>query len=187
MNVKTDLSIYTTGNYNPGGGSVKRIVWYFVNVLFFINPVFPFGRMKVCLLRLFGARIGKGVIIKPGVNVKYPWKLSIGDHSWIGERAWIDNLAFVSIGKNCCISQGAMLLCGNHNFKLQTFDLITGPVVLEEGVWIGAYSIVCPGVTCHSHSVLAVNSVATKDMEAYHIYQGNPAVKSKERVVRIVS
>ena len=183
MRAKTDLSKYTIGNYSTGSGPIKRLLWYFVNVLFFINPMCPVSRLKVFLLRLFGARVGKGVIIKPAVNIKYPWKLSIGDHCWIGERAWIDNLAEVSIGPNCCISQGAMLLCGNHNFKLETFDLITGPVQLEEGVWIGAHSIVCPGVSCHSHSVLAVNSVATKNLDAYHIYQGNPAVKAKERVI----
>ncbi len=183
MKLKTDLSKYTTGNYSTGSGPVKRLLWYFVNVLFFINPMLPVSRLKVFLLRLFGAKVGKGVIIKPSVNVKYPWKLRIGDHCWIGERVWIDNLAEVCIGSNCCISQGAMLLCGNHNFKLQTFDLITGDIVLEDGVWIGAHSIVCPGITCYSHSVLAVNSVATKNLEAYHIYQGNPAVRIKERLI----
>lgn len=181
MKAKTDLSKYTTGDYNPGGSAIKRLLWYFVNVLFFINPLLPISRLKVFLLRLFGARVGKGVIIKPAVNIKYPWKLAVGDHCWIGEHAWIDNLAEVSIGPNCCISQGAMLLCGNHDFKRETFDLITRLIILEEGVWIGAHAIVCPGVTCHSHSVLAVKSVATKDLEKYHIYQGNPAAKIKER------
>ncbi len=183
MKAKTDLSKYTTADYKTGGGPLKRLLWYVVNVLFFINPLCPVSRIKVFLLRLFGAKVGVGVNIKPAVNIKYPWKLSIGDHCWIGERAWIDNLADVKIGSNCCISQGAMLLCGNHNFKSETFDLITLPIVLEDGAWIGAHSIVCPGVTCHSHSVLAVNSVATRDMEAYHIYQGNPAQKVKERII----
>jgi putative colanic acid biosynthesis acetyltransferase WcaF len=183
MKAKTDLSKYTTGGYSTGAGVLKRLLWYVVNVLFFMNPLCPISRLKVALLRLFGARVGVGMIIKPAVNIKYPWKLSIGNHCWIGERAWIDNLAEVSIGDNCCISQGAMLLCGNHNYKSETFDLITLPITLEDGTWIGAHSIVCPGVTCQSHSVLAVNSVATKDMEAYHIYQGNPAQKVKERVI----
>lgn len=183
MRTKTDLSKYTTGDFSTGGNPIKRLLWYFVNVLFFINPLCPASRLKVFLLRLFGARVGVGVNIKPAINIKYPWKLSIGNHCWIGERAWIDNLAEINIGDNCCISQGAMLLCGNHNFKSETFDLITLPITLEEGVWIGAHSIVCPGVTCKSHSVLAVNSVATRDMEAYHIYQGNPAQKVKERMI----
>ncbi|MDY0102512.1 MAG: WcaF family extracellular polysaccharide biosynthesis acetyltransferase [Lentimicrobium sp.] len=180
---KTDLSVYTTGSFSPGAGIVKRTLWYFVNIVFFISPVLPLSHLKVTLLRMFGAKVGRGVVIKPAVNIKYPWKLIIGDHTWIGEKAWIDNLNQVSIGSNCCISQGAMLLCGNHNFKKTSFDLITRPIILEEGAWIGAYSVVCPGITCKSHSVLTVNSVATIDMEPYFIYQGNPAVKTKERKI----
>lgn len=180
---KTDLSGYTTGSFSTGAGVLKRTLWYYVNLLFFISPVLPISSLKVALLRIFGAKIGRGVVIKPAVNIKYPWKLSIGDFSWIGEKAWIDNLDQVSIGSNCCISQGAMLLCGNHNFKKAGFDLITKPIVLEDGAWIGAHSVVCPGVICKSHSVLAVNSVATADMEPYFIYQGNPAVKTKERKI----
>lgn len=180
---KTDISGYTTGSFSTGAGVLKRTLWYYVNLLFFISPVLPISSLKVALLRIFGAKIGRGVVIKPAVNIKYPWKLSIGDFSWIGEKAWIDNLDQVSIGSNCCISQGAMLLCGNHNFKKAGFDLITKPIVLEDGAWIGAHSVVCPGVICKSHSVLAVNSVATADMEPYFIYQGNPAVKTKERKI----
>ncbi|MCB9015278.1 MAG: colanic acid biosynthesis acetyltransferase WcaF [Lentimicrobiaceae bacterium] len=180
---KTDLSIYTTGSYNTGAGAVKRGLWYLINILFFINPLNPISRIKVSLLRAFGAKIGKGVVIKPAVNIKYPWKLSIGNYSWIGEKAWIDNLDRVTIGDHCCVSQGAMLLCGNHNFTKTTFDLITKPIHLEDGAWIGAFSIVCPGVICKSHSVLAVNSVATKNLDAYRIYQGNPAIAVKDRII----
>ena len=135
------------------------------------------------VLKLFGAKIGKGVVIKPNVNIKYPWLLEIGDHTWVGEKVWIDNLAKVTIGSNVCLSQGAMLLCGNHNYKKTTFDLILGEIVLEDGTWIGAHAVVCPGVTTGSHSILAVNSVANKDLESYSVYQGNPAVKIRERIV----
>ena len=132
-------------------------------------------------MRFFGATVGQRVTIKPGVNIKYPWKLEIGDDVWIGEDAWIDNLVEVTIGKNSCVSQGAMLLTGSHNYKKATFDLMTGKIHLEDGVWIGAKSVVCPGVTCHSHSVLAVNSVAVQEMRPYSIYQGNPAKSKRER------
>lgn len=130
---------------------------------------------------MFGAKIGRGVVIKPGVNIKYPWKLQVGDYSWIGERTWIDNLDNITIGANCCISQGALLLCGNHDYSKTTFDLITKPITLEDGVWIGAQSIVTGGVVCKSHSVLAAGSLASKDMEEYSVYRGNPAVRIKER------
>ena len=81
-----------------------------------------FIRLKIYLLKIFGAKIGKGVIIKPGVNIKYPWNLYIGDHVWIGENVWIDNLDDVIINNHVCVSQGAMLLCGNHNYKKSSFN-----------------------------------------------------------------
>ena len=132
---------------------------------------------------MFGAKIGKGVVLKPNINIKYPWRLRIGNHSWIGEGVWVDNLEDVIIGANCCISQGALLLCGNHNYKKSTFDLMTGKIILEDGVWVGAKAIVCGGVVCMSHAVLSAGSVATSELEAYSVYQGNPAVKIKEREI----
>ncbi len=179
--MKTDLSKYDNSWYQPGG-RLKILLWYFTNALFFQNTLNPSSGLKVALLKLFGAKIGSGVVVKPGVNIKYPWKLTVGNHCWIGEKVWIDNLAEVTIGSNVCISQGAMLLCGNHNYKKTTFDLIVKEIVLEDGVWIGAQCVVCPGVSCHSHSILSVNSVANKDLEAYTIYQGNPAVKVRQRI-----
>lgn len=180
---KTDLSKYDNSWYNTGGSTIKRLLWYFTNMLFFMNPLNPSSGLKVRLLRLFGAKIGKGVVIKPSVNIKYPWNLSVGDYTWIGENVWIDNLVQVTIGANACISQGAMLLCGNHNFKKPAFDLIVKPITLEDGVWVGAQCTVCPGVQAYSHSVLCVGSVASKDMEAYSIYRGNPAMKVAGRVL----
>jgi putative colanic acid biosynthesis acetyltransferase WcaF len=180
--MKTQLSEYNIDWYKPGS-RIKKLTWYFINVLFFINPLLPLSGLKCFLLRLFGAKVGKGVIIKPAVNIKYPWMLEIGDYTWIGEDVWIDNLAQVTIGSNVCISQGAMLLTGNHNYKKTTFDLDVGDILLEDGVWIGAFSIVCPGVKCQSHAVLSVNSVATKKLEPYTIYQGNPARKVRKRVI----
>jgi putative colanic acid biosynthesis acetyltransferase WcaF len=180
------LQKYDNSWYKPGAGKRKVLLWYLVNALFFINPLNPFSSLKVALLRLFGTKVGEGVLIKPGVNIKYPWLLEVGNHCWIGERVWIDNLAKVRIKDHVCLSQGAMLLTGNHNYSLPTFDLQVAPIQLEEGVWIGAQSTVCPGVHCHSHAVLAVGSIATKSLEAYTIYQGNPAVAVRERKMKEV-
>lgn len=176
-----DLSKYNNSWYKPGASIFKRFLWYYTNILFFINPLNPFISLKVFLLRLFGASVGKNVIIKPNINIKYPWLLKVGNNVWIGEKVWIDNLALITIEDNVCISQGALLLTGNHNYQKETFDLITGKIKLETGVWIGAKAIVSPGITCKSHSVLTINSVATTDLEPYSIYQGNPAVKIKVR------
>jgi putative colanic acid biosynthesis acetyltransferase WcaF len=182
MSQTTDLSKFQNSWYNPGN-RFKRTVWFLFNAVFLQNPLVPFSSLKVFLLRTFGAKIGKNVVVKPNVNIKYPWNLSVGENTWIGEKVWIDNLGKVSIGSNCCLSQGAFLLCGNHDYKKAAFDLMVKDITLEDGVWIGAKAVVCPGVTCKSHSVLAVGSVATSDLESYSIYQGNPAVMVKERVM----
>ena len=183
--MKTDLSHYNNSWYNPGGSTIKRLLWYFINVLVMKNSWLPVSKLKVWALRAFGAKIGIGVNIKPCVNIKYPWLLEVGNYSWIGENVWIDNLAQVKIDNNVCISLGAMLLCGNHNYKKPTFDLMIGEITLEDGSWIGAQSVVCPGVTVHSHAVLGVKSVANRDLDAYSIYQGNPAVKVRERAMEV--
>ncbi len=179
---KTDLSQFNNKWYHPGS-RIKRAVWYCINTTFFVSRFLPFSGLKVFLLRLFGARIGKGVIIKPSVNIKYPWNLSIGDHAWIGEKVWIDCLGKVDIGNHVCISQGALILSGNHNYKKENFDLIVKEIILEDGVWIGARAIVSQGVRCGSHSVLTLGSVAQSEMEPYGIYRGNPAEKIRQRII----
>lgn len=184
MRNQTRLDRYDNSWYSPGSNPLTRLIWYYVNVLIFNHGLLPFSGLKVFLLRLFGARVGAGVVIKPSVNIKYPWHLKIGDFTWIGEESWIDNLGLVSIGKHCCLSQGAMLLTGNHNYKLPGFDLMVGEIHLEDGTWIGAKSIVCPGVSCGTHSVLAAGSVATDPLEPYTIYQGNPALAVKVRDIQ---
>lgn len=175
--MKTDLSKYDNSWYDPGRGFIKRTLWFIVNAIFFQCPLNPFSSLKVALLKLFGAKIGKGICIKPSVNIKYPWRLKIGNNVWVGESVWIDNLADVMIEDNVCISQGAMLLCGNHNYKKETFDLMIGEIIVKEGAWIGARAVVCPGVIVNAGAVLTASSVATKDLDANSIYQGIPAVK----------
>jgi len=176
----TDLSKYDNAWYQPGS-TLKRTLWLVINAVFFNNGLALFNGLKIRLLKAFGAKVGIGVVIKPSVSIKYPWFLSIGNHVWIGEKVWIDNLTDVTIGNNVCLSQGVLLLTGNHNYIQPTFDLMVGKIVLEDGVWLGAQSVVCPGVTCKSHAVLSVGSVATKNLEPFSIYQGNPAVKVRER------
>ena len=179
---KTDLSKFNNSWYDTGSSLFTRTVWYFINAFFF-NTACPFNFLRIILLRMFGAKVGKNIIVKPRVNIKYPWNISIGDNAWIGERVWLDSLGKINIGANVCISQGAMLICGNHNYKKITFDLMVGNINLEEGVWIGTGAIVCAGVTCQSHAVLTAGSVATDNLEAYSIYKGNPAVKIKDRIM----
>jgi putative colanic acid biosynthesis acetyltransferase WcaF len=147
------------------------------------TSLFPVYGIKTALLRLFGAKIGQQVEIKPNVNIKYPWNLTIADEVRIGEDVWIDSLVMVTIGSNVYISQGAMILTGSHDYKKTSFNLITGEVILEDGVWIGAKAFVNRGITIASHAVLTTGSIATKNLEAYSIYQGNPAIKIRDRVI----
>lgn len=181
--LQTNLSNYNKASYHPGGSGLKRFLWFYINALLFKTSLIPVSTVKVGMLRLFGARIAKGVVIKPCVNIKYPWHLTIGQNAWIGEQVWIDNLVTVTIGANACISQGAMLITGSHNYKKPTFDLLTGPIALAEGVWIGAGAIVNRNITAASHAVLTAGSVANNNLEAYGVYQGNPAVKIRERLL----
>lgn len=169
-------------DFDSGASGIKIFCWYFTSMIFFRSGLMPASSILVWILRLYGAKIGKEVRIKPYIYIHYPWKLCVGDYSWLAECR-IENLAQVTIGKNVCVSQKAMLLTGNHDYKKVAFDLITKPIELADGVWIGANAVVCPGVTAANHAVLTVGSVATKDLEAYAIYQGNPAIKVKERVI----
>lgn len=180
--VFTDLSKFDNSNYEPGRNFFIILLWYFTNCLIFKNPLFIFSRPKVMILKIFGAKVGMGIVIKPSVSIKYPWLLELGDYVWIGENVWMDNLVKVRIGSHVCLSQGSMLLTGNHDYKKPSFDLVTGEIVLQDGAWIGAKAVVCPGVCCGSHSVLSVASVATSNLDSNYVYQGNPARKVRIRV-----
>lgn len=182
--MKIDLSTYNNDWFKPGRSKSIQLIWYCCNAFFLNSYLVPVSSFKVFLLKLFGAKIGSGVNIKPKVNIKYPWKITIDDYAWIGENVWIDNLAPIFIGNSCCISQGAMLLCGNHNFKKTTFDLIVKPIIIEDGAWVGAKSVVCPGITLKKNSILTVGSIATTDLKENSIYQGNPAIKIKDRIIK---
>ncbi|WP_263079872.1 WcaF family extracellular polysaccharide biosynthesis acetyltransferase [Endozoicomonas sp. Mp262] len=177
-----NLSSYNNSWYQPAG-KLKILLWIITSFAFFEHSLPIPNRIKVSLLRLFGANIGKGVVIKPGCKVKYPWFLTISNFVWLGEQCWIDNLAQVTIEDHCCISQGAYLLTGNHDFSKSTFDLIIKPIHIKQGSWVGAKATVCPGVTLNEHSILSVGSVATKDLEASGIYQGNPAILKRQRTI----
>lgn len=178
------LQKFNSSNFSKGAGKFKQFIWMLLNAVFLKSSWLPFVGPKILLLKAFGAKVGNGIVIKPSVNIKFPWKLVIGNNVWIGENVWIDNLDTVIIGSDVCISQGAMLLTGNHDYTLSSFDYKNAPIELEDGVWIGSKSVVCPGVICKSHSILAVGSIATKHLESYTIYQGNPAKEVRKRIFK---
>jgi putative colanic acid biosynthesis acetyltransferase WcaF len=178
-----DLSGYNPGRFDRGAGTGKECLWLVVSLVLFRLCPFSFSALKRAVLRAFGAGIGRNVTIKPNVKITFPWKLTVGDHVWLGEECWLLNLERIVIGSNVCISQRAFLCTGSHDYKKTTFDLITRPIRLEDGVWIGAGGWVGPGVTAESHSVLTAGSVTANNLAANGIYRGNPAMLVKQRVV----
>lgn len=181
--MKVGLSKFGNAWFDPGRGFAARSLWFLTSAIFFQNPLNPFSTLKVVFLKIFGAKIGRGVFIKPSVYIKYPWNIEIGDHSWLGEGAWIDSLVSIKIGNDVCISQGAYICTGNHDYTKETFDLFVKPIVIEDGVWVGAKAIICPGVILGSHSVITAGSVVTRDTQPYTVYQGNPAQAVRKRII----
>ena len=177
-----NLANYSALQLERGRSAAYEALWMITQWLF-VQSWLPGSSHRRILLKAFGARIGRGVIIKPRVRIKFPWRLAIGDHSWIGEDVWIDNLAEVAIGSNVCISQAAYLCTGSHDWASPNFDLIVKPITLKDGSWIAANSTVGPGVTVEAGAVLGLGSTASKDLEPWSIYSGSPAVFIKKRMI----
>ena len=140
------LDKYSKGDYHPGAGIIKQLLWYFIGSFIVRSELLPFSFLKVFILRVFGSRIGEKVRIKPGVRIKHPWKLQIGDYSWVGEKTWIDNVSLVKIGSHCCISQNVYFCTGNHDWSSDSFDLCAQEIEIQDHCWIAANAIVGPGV-----------------------------------------
>lgn len=170
-----DLAAFDNPEYSPGRGLLVRTVWYYCSLLFFESGWFPISGVKSRLLRLFGAQIGSGVIIKPHVRIKYPWRLTVGDHCWIGQGVWIDNIEDVRIGSHVCVSQLAYFCTGSHDYRRRRFDLAARPIAVGDGAWIGARATLLPGVSIGANAIVAGGSVVTKAVAAAAIVGGNPA------------
>ena len=157
-----------------GKPKAVEMVWYLLKCAVFLSPLpWPSG-LKVALLRAFGAKIGEGVVIKPRVNVHFPWKFEVGDHAWIGEEAFILNFEPVIIGAHACISQRAFLCTGNHDYRDPQFSYRNAPITIGGGAWIGAGVFVGPGVEIGDEAVAAAGSVITRSVPANAIMAGNP-------------
>jgi putative colanic acid biosynthesis acetyltransferase WcaF len=180
---QVDLSSYDAAGFDRGASVFKEGLWLIVSLFVFRLCPLKVSAFKKLLLKSFGAKIGQGVVIKPGVRITFPWRLTLGDNVWLGEDCWILSLAPIIIESNVCLSQGAFLCTGSHNYKSPAFDLIVKPIVIERGAWISAGAFVGPGVRIGSHAVLTANSVTAHDLEPFGIYQGNPAMLVRQRVL----
>lgn len=167
------LDDFNNHHFDRGRGRLLEILWLLAGAL--VGSFLPGSGWRRGLLRAFGARIGPGVVIKPRLRVKFPWRLEVGDFSWLGESVWIDNLATVQIGAHCCVSQGVYLCTGSHSWSSPGFDLITAPIEIEDQAWLAAFSQVGPGTRVGQGAVLQLGAVLTQDAQAWTRYRGNPA------------
>lgn len=136
---------------------------------------------RAALLRLFGAQIGTGTIIRPTVRITYPWKLKVGDYSWVGDYAELYNLAEIEIGNNAVVSQYAYLCTGSHDPAARAFDIFGKPILVEDEAWIATGAFVHPGVNIGRGSVVAARAMVTKDTKPYFIHVGAPAKPTRDR------
>ncbi|MCB1204041.1 MAG: WcaF family extracellular polysaccharide biosynthesis acetyltransferase [Verrucomicrobiae bacterium] len=154
-----DLSRFDNTTFDRGASRVKETMWWFVRSFLFA-PWFPVpSAFKVTALRAFGARVGRGVVIRSRVNITFPWRVEIGDQVWIGDDVLILSLDQVTIGSNVCLSQRSFLCTGSHDFSKDTFDLMTRPITIGESCWIGAQCFVAPGADLPAGTRYSAGSV----------------------------
>lgn len=175
--MKQRLDLYSTPqDWNPGAPFFIYFLWFCLGSPILATRWMPGSLWRLLLLRAFGASIGSGCLIKPGLRVKFPWRLKVGNFCWIGEDAWLDNLATITLGDRVCLSQSVYLCTGNHNFRSSRFDLLLGQITIESDVWIAAHSVLAPGTVIGSGAVVALASVVSGSVCSGSIVRGNPAV-----------
>ena len=156
-------------------------IWHLTSCLLFRRSWLLGSSWKVKLLRAFGAQIGHGVHIKTGVKIKYPWKLTVGSNTWIGEDCWIDNMAEVRIGDNVCLSQACYLCTGNHDWSDPRFRMYAQPITLEDGCWVASRCTLGPGVSVGENAIAGIGSVVNHSIPKDEVHSGNPATRRTVR------
>ena len=179
-----DLSLTDNRGYSPRRSFAVRALWLLIEALTLLNPLVTSYSIKRWLLRGFGAKIGRNVVIKPDVHIKFPWELEVGDNCWIGERAWIDNFVPVRLEDNVAVSQGAYLCTGNHDWNDPGMGRVLAPITVHAGAWIGAFTRIAPGVTVGRQAVITLGSVLLDDAEPGGVYRGHPAKLVTHRRLR---
>ncbi|MDN4477438.1 acetyltransferase [Demequina sp. SYSU T00039] len=155
-------------------------LWGLCEWLFVTNALQISSRLRVAVLRAFGAQIGSGVIFRPRTRVRFPWKLEIGDDCWIGEGVWIHNQDRVAIGHDVVISQETFITTGSHAHR-RDMALITRPVKIEDGAWLTARVVVTGGVTVGRGALVAPCSVVSASVPPGFMVAGSPAVEAGKR------
>ena len=159
-------------------------LWWIVQALLFrTSPQFMYGWRRF-LLRIFGAKIGKDVMLRPTVHTQFPWKLTIGDYSWVGDDVVLYSLGAITIGNNAVVSQKSYLCAGSHDYTQPGFPIFCLPVVIEDECWLATDVYVAPGVTIGKGTVVGARSSVFKSLPPGMICVGSPAKVVKPRVER---
>jgi len=181
--MSVELGKFKLEPFSFGRGIVVRTIWHLFNVLVLRNPFVVFSSLRIVALKLFGAKLGRGLLMQKPISVKCPWHLQVGDYSWIGEGVWIDNLTTVKIASNVCISQGAYLCTGNHNWSKRDFPMRVEGIEIMEGVWVGARANIGPGSVLEKDSIISLGTTFTgraKESTIYYYSQENLITKSRK-------
>ncbi|UKM65595.1 putative colanic acid biosynthesis acetyltransferase [Flavobacteriaceae bacterium GSB9] len=178
-----NLSLYQTPDNFRGKSKITVQLWWLVDALFFRpSPQVLYGWRRF-LLRCFGAKIGKKVIIRPSAKITYPWKVTIGDYSWIGDDVVLYSLGEIEIGKNTVISQKSYLCTGSHDYTKIDFPIYSNKITVEDECWLATDVFVSPGITIKSGTVVGARSTVVKDLEANSVYAGTPVRFIKKRKI----
>ena len=165
MATTRSLAGFTGAGYDKGRSVLWQVAWMLASSLLVSQWWCPV-RLRVAVLRRFGADIGTGVVIKHRVRIHWPWKLTIGDHSWIGENAYLLNLEPITIGSDVCVSQEALLCTGSHDHRSPTFEFDNAPIVIEDGAWVATRATVLRGCTIGRDAVVGAGALVTADVPA---------------------
>lgn len=176
------LDRFKVPNNFRGKSAIFVQLWWVVDFFLFKSSPQVFYGWRRFLLRLFGARIGKNVILRPSVKITYPWKISIGDNSWIGDEVDLYSLGEIVIGEDAVISQRSYICTGSHNFENLSFDIFSKPIVIEDQAWLATDVFVAPGVRIGRGAVIGARSSVFKDVPGGYIYAGNPLRQIKKRI-----
>jgi putative colanic acid biosynthesis acetyltransferase WcaF len=161
-------------NFRGKPGWYVQLWWTVQSILLKPSPQFLYS-WRIFVLRLFGAKIGKNVIIRPSVHIQFPWKLTLGDNAWIGDEVVLYNLGQITIGANAVVSQRSYICSGSHDFTQTDFPITNEPVIIEDQVWIATDVFLGPGVTIGSGAVIGARSSVFKTLEGGKVYAGSPA------------
>jgi putative colanic acid biosynthesis acetyltransferase WcaF len=180
-----DLSTFDNSDFDRGASRALELAWIITRSALFEHGPVGLDALRQFALARYGAKLGARGVCRRGVRITFPWRLELGDQCWLGEDAWLLNLAPIRLGNNVVISQRAFLCTGSHDWCDTAFGLQTAPITVEDGAWVGASAFVGPGVTIGSHAVVTAGSVVTRDLPPYTICSGNPCVPVKPRVLRV--